>query len=287
MRKLYIILFAAIAGLLASCDMSEEYTTYPFTQFSGTSATVQEDAGSITVPVVLYNASNKTVSVTVQGVDGTAVSGTNYSISDPASGVLTFSPGDSVQYVTVSIVDNPGVYTGSLDFSLSLASATENVEIYNGSTYSITITDNDHPLANLFGTYTVSGTSYYDGAETWEATFSAVEGSVDSIVVTGLGPGSPINGYSYVGEVSDDKKTITLTPLQDSEVYEYGSYLIGLLIFDGSNITDSGEIHLVQTEEGTFVCDTGLSFYAFNSDGSAAGIWDVLLPDPAITFVKQ
>jgi hypothetical protein len=287
MRKLYIILFAAIAGLLASCDMSEEYTTYPFTQFSGSSTSVQEDAGSITVPVVLCNASNKTVSVTVQGVDGTAVSGTNYSISDPASGVLTFSPGDSVQYVTVSIVDNPGVYTGSLDFSLSLVSATENVEIYSGSTYKVTITDNDHPLANLFGTYTVSGTSYYDGAETWEATFSAVEGSVDSIVVTGLGPGSPINGYSYVGAVSDDKKTITLTPLVDSEVYEYGSYLIGLLIFDGSTITDSGEIHLVQTEDGTLVCDTGLSFYAFNSDGSAAGNWDILLPDPAITFVRQ
>jgi hypothetical protein len=287
MRKLYIILFAAIAGLLASCDMSEEYTTYPFTQFSGSSTSVQEDAGSITVPVVLCNASNKTVSVTVQGVDGTAVSGTNYSISDPASGVLTFSPGDSVQYVIVSIVDNPGVYTGSLDFSLSLVSATENVEIYSGSTYKVTITDNDHPLANLFGTYTVSGTSYYDGAETWEATFSAVEGSVDSIVVTGLGPGSPINGYSYVGAVSDDKKTITLTPLVDSEVYEYGSYLIGLLIFDGSTITDSGEIHLVQTEDGTLVCDTGLSFYAFNSDGSAAGNWDILLPDPAITFVRQ
>jgi hypothetical protein len=231
MKKISIILSVVLAGaIFVSCDKSESYNRYSFFSFeTGNTLQVKEDGGSVSIPIRLYN-SSKGGTVTVQGIDGTAVSGTNYSISDPASGVLTFSPGDTVKYVTISILDNPGVYTGSLDFSLQLKS-TDDVQVGNFDTYNIVISDNDHPLSSIIGTYTATATALTDGnggtsAVTWTLHLSADSESTsvlwcDYILPMFSNLASAGDGSIYC-DVSDDLTTLSFPNEQSTQSFDVG-----------------------------------------------------------------
>jgi hypothetical protein len=133
--------------------------------------------------------------------------------------------------VTVSIVDNPGVYTGSLDFSLSLVSATENVEIYNGSTYSVTITDNDHPLSSIIGTYTATATALTDGnggtsSVSWTLHLTADSESTSVLWCDYILPMfADLTSYgdgSIYCDVSDDLTTLSFPNEQSTQSFDVG-----------------------------------------------------------------
>ena len=86
------------------------------------SAYVDNLAGSVTVPVLLGGpagaTSNSTVTVHYATANGTAVSGTDYTAT---SGTLTFGPGQTVQTVTVPILDRAGA-APSRNFTVTLSS---------------------------------------------------------------------------------------------------------------------------------------------------------------------
>ena len=86
------------------------------------SAYVDNLAGSVTVPVLLGGpagaTSNSTVTVHYATKDNTAVAGTDYTA---ASGTLTFGPGQTVQNITVPIVDRAGA-APSRNFTVTLSS---------------------------------------------------------------------------------------------------------------------------------------------------------------------
>ncbi len=78
-----------------------------------------EDAGSFTFTVTLNPSSLQTVTVDYATGGGTATSGSDYT---PASGTLTFSPGDTTKNVTVTIVDDD-VDESDETFNLTLSDA--------------------------------------------------------------------------------------------------------------------------------------------------------------------
>lgn len=288
-------MFAAIAGLLASCDMSKDFSTYPYTVFGNTGTTVSEQVGSFKIPVCLYNAENKSVSVTIKSVDGTAVSGTDYTITEPASGVLSFAQGDTVKYVTVSIVDNPGVYTGDKEFTLQLVSATENVEIYNSKVCNVVIADEDHPLIKMFGDYTATATFVYysssaggwvGGNISWTATFSAVDGDVTRLAISPFCNSSvdaTLAAATVTAQVSEDHNTLTLDvidpPTSGDLTYPGGEYAyIGandyynMYLYACTNLGSNGSganyvatATMTKNDSGSFVIDDDvmLSFECF------------------------
>ncbi len=277
MKKITTIFLAVLSGLVvASCDMSEDFKTYPFAEFGGSSTSVAENVGTIKIPVVLYHAAKKQVMVTVQGVDGTASLGKNYSISDLTSGVLTFEPGDSVKYVTVSIIDKPGVFTGTLAFSLKLSGATENVEISNGSTYAVTIKDNDHPLAEIIGTYTATATALTaktgsTEAVTWTCTFRPYDGDVtrlwcDKIIPMFAELPSYGDGSIYC-KVSSDKKRLSFPSGQTTSFnVGYGNQqILPCLFFNGEEkgyyTLDLESIDFVRADGGGVVFKAAVSGY--------------------------
>jgi hypothetical protein len=86
------------------------------------SAYVDNLAGSVTVPVLLGGpagaTSNSTVTVHYATANGTALAGTDYTAT---SGTLTFGPGQTVQNITVPILDRAGA-APSRKFTVSLSS---------------------------------------------------------------------------------------------------------------------------------------------------------------------
>ena len=86
------------------------------------SAYVDNLAGSVTVPVLLGGpagaTSNSTVTVHYATKDNSAVAGTDYAAT---SGTLTFGPGQTVQNITVPIVDRAGA-APARNFTVTLSS---------------------------------------------------------------------------------------------------------------------------------------------------------------------
>jgi hypothetical protein len=75
----------------------------PVPTVSVTGTTVNEGAGTFTVPVTLNGPTTDTVTVGWSTADQTAISPTNYLA---ASGTVTFTPGQTAATVTVSVVDD-------------------------------------------------------------------------------------------------------------------------------------------------------------------------------------
>lgn len=80
----YMLSAVAVLAVLASCNRKESFQHEKFVSFGNGSYTVNEDAGIVAVPVHVYNASSEEVTVTVKATDGTAKTGTNYEIVEPA-----------------------------------------------------------------------------------------------------------------------------------------------------------------------------------------------------------
>ncbi len=94
----------------------------------------------VTVTVVLNVASVDTVLVDYTTADDTAVAGTHYT---PASGTLTFAPGDLTQSFTVTTIDN-NVLDGDKNVNLALSSPVS-ATLGAANTATLLIRDNEQP----------------------------------------------------------------------------------------------------------------------------------------------
>lgn len=277
---------AAVASL-AACSQKAEYTTYPYVRLNANAYTYTEDAGTVTIPVYAYaNGFERTekVSTEVSFVvkDGTAKAGTNYSV-EPASGVLSFD-GTSEAAITIKIVDLPGEYTSDLNFTIELTGASNGFTLGGLSDATVTIKDNDHPLANILGTYK-TGTVADNWGDTYVITsvVAPVEGSTSEVTISNLCPYSLSQGFSHTltGVVSDDHKTITLASPQS--IYGNALLFVGVAISGNSlSFTDSVVLN-IDEEAHTLTTATGYGAYV----NQASSGWYDLFPEAGIVFTKQ
>lgn len=161
-RNIIIMAVAAITLLAASCSRKCEYSFETYATLYKTSYIINEDAGEVKVPVILMNSNGSEVQISVTANEGKAVEGTDFEITSPASGILTFSGETDTLDVVVKISDSfIGEFTGAKDFSLQIACITEGVTVGQTNNASISINDLDHPLAPYVGTWT--GTTFEEG----------------------------------------------------------------------------------------------------------------------------
>jgi hypothetical protein len=216
MKSIYRILaFAAVVAAFASCREVSDYKTTPFANLYRSTVSVAESDGSVTIPVMLSSVKgDKNTSVTFKVVEGTAKEGVNFTV-EPASKVLSFNGTDSLD-ITINVVDNPGVFTGSLTFQIELESATNDYQIGGSSVANFTIKDNDHPLANLFGTFTGTVNGYFNGDYNASVQVLADPDDNDKVLVYNLDPYFAAYGFvaptynAFSGTVNEDKTQITL-----------------------------------------------------------------------------
>ncbi len=162
----------------------------PTLDFSASAYTVNEGAGQAVITVTLNKTPGLTVSVNYQTQNGTAVGGVDYT---SRNGILTFSPGVTVQTFTVPINDD---LLDEVDetLTLSLQNVVNALNIHNQAT--LTLVDNDLPP-----TVNLSAAGYQVNENTGTATITITLSAASSLPVTvtyRTVDGTAIAGQDYV-----------------------------------------------------------------------------------------
>jgi hypothetical protein len=240
MKNTYKLLYIAMmAVIFTSCknDPIMFDSSKTFVAFTSSKASVVENENALDIPIMVAGIPGSP-SVTVnfevrtEGLANPALEGTDFTIV--SAGSVDFPDGSGMANITIHPIDN-AVFTGNKSFELVITSNSKNYPAGAESVMTVTLKDNEHPLAQWIGTYNVVAVSYYSPGEydeAWSVTTEADPDDVNKLIITGVGaPGSgPIKATINLEEMS-----ITLAPGQDlGDVYGFGS----LSVYKG---TDAGD----------------------------------------------
>lgn len=239
---------AVVGGVLASCqsvDTPMFSDKDAFVAFDSKSTSIAENAGSeVKIPVSLVASKGLDVSVGFE-IDTTAYAGknaakegVNYRLKNTSNTLSFTDGGEMVAYLSIEPIDN-GTYGGDVCFDIKL-SAPEGCNLGANYTTTVTISDDDHPLAaaGILGTYTASGVSPFedDNGATFTWTCEVVKDAdyIDRVWFTQIVPTESGAVYkSVMGTVSADFKSITINAGQD--LGTYGSTYTLSLDFNGAS----------------------------------------------------
>lgn len=239
---------AVVGGVLASCqsvDTPMFSDKDAFVAFDSKSTSIVENAGSeVKIPVSLVASKGLDVSVGFE-IDTTAYAGknaakegVNYRLKNTSNTLSFTDGGEMVAYLSIEPIDN-GTYDGDVCFDIKL-SAPEGCNLGANYTTTVTISDDDHPLAaaGILGTYTASGVSPFedDNGATFTWTCEVVKDAdyIDRVWFTQIVPTESGAVYkSVMGTVSADFKSITINAGQD--LGTYGSTYTLSLDFNGAS----------------------------------------------------
>lgn len=250
-----------------------------FVSFDVTNVSVNEDAGTVTLPLTIASLDARKTTVSYELVDGTAKQGQNFEGEDE-SAVLSFDGTSRTGNIVVKIKNDAGHYTGDLTFSVKLITAA-GLNLGASSECTVTIADLDHPLSPILGTYTASANDYFAGAvATWTVTLMKDPSDTKVVWVDGFTStfsGSyPGKEWRIYGNVSDDLKTITF-PCGQTLADQVGSNSVSLWLFGGgSSVSQSGNVVFEATETG-FASENGCGM-GFISDSGGVSLYDLLMP---------
>ena len=289
-----IFAFAVALSAAFSCSKLNETPVFEasqsFAAFDVTSVSVNEDMGTVSIPVTIASIDPMTVALAYTTTDGTAKAGVNYKLSDP-SAVLAFDGKTRTMNIVIDIVNLAGEYTGDLSFEIALVKP-GNLNLGDSSTCTVKIADLDHPLASILGTYSVAGKENWDGDLTWTATFEKDDSDVSVVWISNF-----VNfGRKVYGNVSADMSTITI-PLAQSFTYNstYTGKLVAFGPFDGKLYYSlDGSIVLTKTATGWVQSTTldedaekwGYAFLAFTTADDAPYSWFTAYY-PGVSYTKN
>jgi len=243
----------AAVMLLVSCEA--DYVMFDssksFVAFPEGSTSIAEQGGMVGIPVYVV-ATEGSPSVTVDfdfditDIASPAIEGEDFSLVNDSK-TLSISEGWGYDTIWILPVDND-VFGGSKYFNVVLTSNSQNYEFGAISTNAVEIEDNEHPLQQWIGTYSVETTTiYYDnfGGETWTVTTAPDPDDVSNLRVTGIGNDPSKNGgYSEVvtiiGAVDLEEKTITFSAGSEVGTHAAFSGPIELYLGDESGGFDEG-----------------------------------------------
>lgn len=288
--KIYKLLtIAAAAALFASCDLNktpEFEDSRSFAAFDKTSIIVNEDAGVVKIPVTIASIDPKKVAVAYTVTDGEgntgAKLGVNYKLTDE-SAVVAFDGQVRSMEIEIEIINYKG-YTGDLTFTVDIVSA-GGLEIGANSRCTVRISDLDHPLASILGTYTAAGKENWDGDITWDVLFDKDPSSIDVVWIYNPSPGMP----AVYGNVIKDGDEIVKISIPCGQKGKYSSYTSIFVAYkSGGYYSEEGTIDLEKTEYGWTTTDEewGYGFLAADASTGALQGWLTGL-HPLITFTKQ
>lgn len=242
---------AVVGGVLASCqsvDTPMFSDKDAFVAFDSKTTSIAENAArEVKIPISLVASKGLDVSVGFE-IDTTAYAGknaakegVNYRLKNTSNTLSFTADGEMVAYLSIEPIDN-GTYDGDVCFDIKL-SAPEGCNLGANYTTTVTISDDDHPLAaaGILGTYTASGVSPFedDNGATFTWTCEVVKDAdyVDRVWFTQIVP--TVSGATYksvMGTVSADFKSITINAGQDLGTYS-STYTLSLDFNGASSAT--------------------------------------------------
>ena len=238
---------AVVGGVLASCqsvDTPMFSDKDAFVAFDSKSTSIAENAGSeVKIPVSLVASKGLDVSVGFE-IDTTAYAGknaakegVNYRLKNTSNTLSFTDGGEMVAYLSIEPIDN-GTYDGDVCFDIKL-SAPEGCNLGANYTTTVTISDDDHPLAaaGILGTYNVVGQTPFSnvpGPFYWTCVVSKDNDYVNRVWFTQVTPDlQGLTPKPVMGTVSDDFNTITIQSGQS--LGTVGSYVFSLNILSMSS----------------------------------------------------
>lgn len=264
---------AVVGGVLASCqsvDTPMFSDKDAFVAFDSKSTSIAENAGSeVKIPVSLVASKGLDVSVGFE-IDTTAYAGknaakegVNYRLKNTSNTLSFTADGEMVAYILIEPIDNDD-YNGDVCFDIKL-SAPEGCNLGANYTTTVTISDDDHPLAaaGILGKYNASGANpFEDGMQNWTCEVVKDADYVDRVWFTQIVPAA--NGATYksvMGTVSADFRSITINAGQD--LGTAGEYTLSLYFNGASSAT-------AQVSNGTISINTYVFAAIVEQTGYAA-----------------
>lgn len=238
---------AVVGGVLASCqsvDTPMFSDKDAFVAFDSKTTSIAENAGGeVKIPVSLVASKGLGVSVGFE-IDTTAYAGknaakegVNYRLKNTSNTLSFTDGGEMVAYLSIEPIDN-GTYDGDVCFDIKL-SAPEGCNLGANYTTTVTISDDDHPLAaaGILGTYNVVGQTPFSnvpGPFYWTCVVSKDNDYVNRVWFTQVTPDlQGLTPKPVMGTVSDDFNTITIQSGQS--LGTVGSYVFSLNILSMSS----------------------------------------------------
>lgn len=231
-RIVNIILLVLAVGALNSCRneliMFDE-SKY-FVAFTGDSK-IPENGGPIGIPVmVAAEVGSPAVKVTFKLNDGVAVEGKDYTLLNE-SNELSFTNGWGYETIWIQPVDNSD-FTGNKTFTISLESNSLNYAFGSFEVSNVTIIDDEHPLRNWIGTYSVSALSYGNPGnwdETWTVVSTPNPDDPNTLFFTNFGTSGSDNAISVLATFDLNAMTVSIAAGSSiGDAYGYGDMLIYL-----------------------------------------------------------
>lgn len=273
MKNIFRYTAVAVAvTALAGCNLNPLPTfddADSFVAFDKTQISVNEDAGTVTIPMTIASLDAKKTAVSYQLIDGAsdtdenpAKQGTNYESSDE-SAVVSFDGEARTGSIVINIKNIAGTYTGDLSFRVKLVSAT-GLNLGANSECTVTIADLDHPLSSILGKYKAVAEDEGKGACEWELSLSKDTKDVSLVWIDYVCPFAasyPTKKFKVYGIVSDDLKTITIPCGQKPGAQYAADDYFTFICYEGDyKVRSSGNVTLTSTEDGVFTSEDGMGF---------------------------
>ncbi|MGM9734043.1 MAG: Calx-beta domain-containing protein [Prevotella sp.] len=210
-----LIALAAMAFSSCSNDLPEFNNADAFVALRQSTATMGETSGENELTVLLTSLGGKEGSVDFEIVSDSiapAVEGTDFQILNESK-TLKFTKEVNEQVIKIKVIDND-VYTGDKRFTINLVNA-QGVNIGAEKSITVTIEDDEHPLAFMLGTYAAKGPGYFDGGEMvdWTVKIAKDDSDVSKVWITNMVPNG--SNTPIYGTVNDAKDEIRIPVKQD------------------------------------------------------------------------
>lgn len=214
----YLIVLTLGVMLFASCEEDEITLSEKIVGFSQSSGLISETSTTpIKIPV--YNAAKSgsgcsvNFSFSVEGVANPAVEGTDFTVVN-TSNTLSFANYYATDTIIIQPIDN-SIYQGNKTIKIILNEPTGGFELSEQSTYTLTVADDEHPLALILGTFTETDYVYADGSieavYTDAITIAAHPTDVTKVLITNFWDGG---GYVIEATVNLATNSMVIAPGQ-------------------------------------------------------------------------
>ena len=208
-----LVALATMAFSSCSNDLPEFNDADAFVALRATTASFVENGEGTDIDVLLTSLNGLEGSVDFEIVPdeaAPATEGVDFTIENPSK-TLTFTKDAPTQSIKIKPIDND-VYTGDKRFTINPVNATG---VHLGANKSITITveDDEHPLAFMLGTYAAKGSSLFNGDIEWNVKIAKDDTDAAKVWISNMVPGG--SNTPIYGTVNDAKDEIRIPVKQD------------------------------------------------------------------------
>ncbi len=186
----------------------------PFVAFAAASSSAPEANTTVQIPVALSVPATTTITVDYAITAGTATAGADFIT---ATGTLTFNPGDTVQNVPLTLLDEPAIEP-SETVVLTLSNPVGALAGTN-ATHTFTILDSSSPIVTISS----ADTDAAETGDTASVTLTRTGATTAALTVNLTRTGTATAGTDYTGinttaliPIGAASVTLTLTPVQDT-----------------------------------------------------------------------